>query len=120
VIHLLQGEGAKVQAYDPAAMEKAADMLPGVTLCSDAYEAARGADAVVLLTEWNEFKQLELPRLRAEMARPIFVDGRNIYDPPTMAAAGFDYHSIGRGSNGNGHTASTPSTEAATPAAASA
>ena len=105
IIHLLQGEGAKVQAYDPAAMEKAADMLPGVTLCSDAYEAARDADAVVLLTEWNEFKQLDLGRLRAEMARPIFVDGRNLYEPEAMAAAGFTYLSIGRGSNGNGNGA---------------
>ena len=117
VIHLLQGEGAKVQAYDPAAMEKAADMLPGVTLCSDAYEAARDADAVVLLTEWNEFKQIDLGRLRAEMARPIFVDGRNLYEPETMAAAGFTYLSIGRGSNGNGHGASTAGEEVGAEAA---
>jgi UDPglucose 6-dehydrogenase len=105
IIHLLQGEGAKIQAYDPASMEKAADLLPGVTFSTDAYEAARGADALVLLTEWNEFKQLDLPRLRAEMAHPIFVDGRNVYDPATMAAAGFTYLSIGRGSNGHGPNA---------------
>jgi UDPglucose 6-dehydrogenase len=102
IIHLLQGEGATVTAYDPASMEKAADMLPGVTFGTDAYDCARGADAVVLLTEWNEFKQLDLQRLRAEMARPIFVDGRNVYDPATMAAAGFTYLAMGRGTNGHG------------------
>jgi UDPglucose 6-dehydrogenase len=105
IIHLLQGEGAKVQAYDPASMEKAAGMLPGVTMCADAYEVARDADAVILLTEWNEFKQLDLGRLRSLMARPVFIDGRNVYEPGPMAAAGFQYLSVGRGSNGHGvHT----------------
>ena len=118
IIHLLQGEGAKVRAYDPAAMEKAADLLPGVTFCHDAYEAARGADAVVLLTEWNEFKQLDLRRLRDEMARPIFVDGRNVYDPATMAAAGFTYLSIGRGTNGHATIAPMTEESAATEATA--
>jgi len=102
IIHLLQGEGAKVSAYDPASMEKAADVLPGVTFGQDAYEVAQGADAVVLLTEWNEFKQLDLPRLRSLMVRPVFVDGRNVYDPAVMAAAGFEYISMGRGSTGGG------------------
>jgi UDPglucose 6-dehydrogenase len=118
IIHLLQGEGAKVRAYDPAAMEKAADLLPGVTFSQDAYEAARGADAVVLLTEWNEFKQLDLRRLRDEMARPNFVDGRNVYDPSTMAAAGFTYLSIGRGTNG--HATIAPMTEESAAAEATA
>jgi UDPglucose 6-dehydrogenase len=118
VIHLLQGEGAKVRAYDPAAMEKAAEMLPGVALCSDAYEAARSADAVVLLTEWNEFKQLDLPRLRSEMARPIFVDGRNLYEPEAMAAAGFTFLSIGRGTTGNGVTHASEDATATAPAGA--
>jgi UDPglucose 6-dehydrogenase len=116
IIHLLQGEGAKVQAYDPAAMEKAADVVPGVTFCPDAYAAARGADALVLLTEWNEFKQLDLRALRSLMRRPVFVDGRNVYDPETMAAAGFSYFSIGRGTNGHG----APAAEAPEPAAADA
>jgi UDPglucose 6-dehydrogenase len=105
IIHLLQGEGATVQAYDPASMEKAAGILPGVTFCADAYEVAKDADAVVLLTEWNEFKQLDLPRLRSLMKRPVFVDGRNIYDPATMAAAGFQYLSVGRGTSSHGHSA---------------
>jgi UDPglucose 6-dehydrogenase len=116
IIHLLQGEGAKVQAYDPVSMEKAASVLPGVTMCADAYEVARDADAVILLTEWNEFKQLDLSRLRALMARPVFVDGRNIYEPDTMAAAGFQYLSVGRGTNGHALGA-TPEVEA-TPAVA--
>jgi UDPglucose 6-dehydrogenase len=102
IIHLLQGEGAQIRAYDPASMEKATDALPGVSFGQDAYDAVKDADAVVLLTEWNEFKQLDLGRLRAAMAQPIFVDGRNVYDQATMAAAGFTYLSIGRGSNGHG------------------
>ncbi|MFN8634711.1 MAG: UDP-glucose/GDP-mannose dehydrogenase family protein [Chloroflexota bacterium] len=108
IIHLLQGEGARVTAYDPAAMEKASDTLPGVTMAQDAYEAATGADALVLLTEWNEFKQLDLGRLKSLMAKPIFVDGRNVYDPSAMSAAGFTYLSVGRGAVGvdpNGHAA---------------
>jgi len=115
IIHLLQGEGAKIQAYDPASMEKAEGILPGVTFGSDAYEVARDADAVVLLTEWNEFKQLDLTRLRSLMKRPVFVDGRNIYDPAAMAAAGFQYLSVGRGTNGNGNGnhAASPGAEAA-------
>ena len=71
-----------------------------MTFGTDAYEVARDADAVVLLTEWNEFKQLDLGRLRSLMARPVFVDGRNVYDPAAMKAAGFEYISMGRGTNG--------------------
>jgi UDPglucose 6-dehydrogenase len=100
IIHLLQGEGARIQAYDPAAMEKANELLPGVRFCRDAYETVRGVDAVVLLTSWNEFKQLDLVKIRDSMRRPLFVDGRNVYDPAEMAALGFDYHSIGRQTNG--------------------
>jgi UDPglucose 6-dehydrogenase len=68
-----------------------------VRFCRDAYEAADGADALVLLTEWNEFKHLDLARIRASMARPIVVDGRNVYDPDEMQALGFHYQGIGRG-----------------------
>jgi UDPglucose 6-dehydrogenase len=96
IIHLLLQEGVEVRAYDPAAMPKAEAQLPEVRFCRDAYEAATGADALVLLTEWNEFKQLDLRRVREVMARPVFVDGRNIYDPGDMAELGFDYQSIGR------------------------
>ncbi|HZR97066.1 MAG TPA: UDP-glucose/GDP-mannose dehydrogenase family protein [Chloroflexota bacterium] len=97
IIHLLQHEGAAIRAYDPAAMAKARALLPDVTFGRDAYEAARGADAVVVVTEWNEFKQLDLRRLRAALAFPLLVDGRNIYEPDAMTRLGFIYCGIGRG-----------------------
>ena len=76
--------------------------MPGVKLCEDAYEVAEGADAIVVVTEWNEFKQLDLPRLRQSMRQPIMVDGRNIYNPAQMQRLGFQYRGMGRGYNGNG------------------
>jgi UDPglucose 6-dehydrogenase len=100
VIHLLQSEGAHVRAYDPVAMVNAGRHLPDVTLCQDAYEAAKGADALIIVTEWNEFKHLSLPRLKQVMRQPIVVDGRNIYDPQQMEALGFTYRGVGRGYNG--------------------
>jgi UDPglucose 6-dehydrogenase len=75
--------------------------MPGVKLCEDAYEAASGVDAVVICTEWNEFKQLNLGRLKQSMRQPIIVDGRNIYDPKMVERAGFHYRGMGRGYNGN-------------------
>jgi UDPglucose 6-dehydrogenase len=97
IIHLLQQEAGEIRAYDPAAMSKAQALLPNVRFCRDAYEAADGADALVLLTEWNEFKHLDLARIRTSMAQPIVVDGRNVYDPDEMMALGFHYQGIGRG-----------------------
>jgi len=97
IIHLLLGEGAHVRAYDPAAMERARELLPEVTFCSDAYDAAAGAHGLVLVTEWNEFRHLDLVRLRDAMAYPFIVDGRNIWDPERMVALGFVYSGIGRG-----------------------
>lgn len=97
VIHLLQHEGARVKAYDPVAMDAAAAILPDVELCATPYDAARGVDALVIATEWNEFKQLNLDRVRQEMHTPIVVDGRNIYDPKVMQEKGFVYVGIGRG-----------------------
>ncbi|MCC7370415.1 MAG: UDP-glucose/GDP-mannose dehydrogenase family protein [Chloroflexi bacterium] len=121
IIHLLQGEGAKIQVYDPAAMEKAQEgALKNVKYCQDAYETAQGADAVVLLTEWNEFKQLDLAQLRSVMSRPIFVDGRNLYDQQAMADAGLTYICIGRGATGNGNGAGDASTDASAKEAVSA
>ena len=99
VIQLLQQEGVEVRAYDPAAMPKAAPLLPKVRMCTDAYDAASGADAILLMTEWNEFKHLDLAKLRDVMAGPVFVDGRNVYEPADMAALGFQYSGIGRGTN---------------------
>jgi UDPglucose 6-dehydrogenase len=93
----LLAAGAKVRAYDPAAMANAQRMLPpAVEYCQSSYEAAEGSDAVVIVTEWNEFKLLNLERLRQVMRRPLIFDGRNIYEPERMRRLGFEYHSIGR------------------------
>lgn len=97
LIHLLQSEGARIRAYDPVAMVHADLYLRDVTLCQDAYEVAQGADALVIITEWNEFKHLSLPRLKSAMRQPIVVDGRNIYDVEQMNALGFVYRGVGRG-----------------------
>jgi UDPglucose 6-dehydrogenase len=94
--HMLANEGANLRAYDPVAMENAHRILDGVKFCADAYEVAAGADALILVTEWNEFKQLNMPRLYASMQRKIFLDGRNIYDPAEMRAHGFEYRGVGR------------------------
>jgi len=92
---LLAG-GAKVRAFDPAAMDGCRADYPQVELCGDAYEAADGAEALVICTEWNEFRALELDRLRRRMRQPLIVDLRNIYAPKRVAAAGFRYVSVGR------------------------
>jgi UDPglucose 6-dehydrogenase len=97
VIEQLLQLGASVRAYDPVAMPAARRLLPeAVTYCDSPYEAAAGADAVVLVTEWNEFKFLNLERLRAAMRRPVIFDGRNVWEPERMRRLGFEYHSIGR------------------------
>ncbi len=97
LIHLLQHEGARVRAYDPVSMDNAKRIMPELTCCADPYEVAEGADALIVATEWNEFKHLDLERIRKTMRRPIFVDGRNIYDPERMKALGFIYRGVGRG-----------------------
>jgi UDPglucose 6-dehydrogenase len=96
IIHLLKSEGARVKAYDPAANEPARALLPGVELCSDAYAVAEGADALLLLTQWSEFRRLDLDRIRQAMRYPFLVDGRNLYDPLEMVEKGFFYQPIGR------------------------
>ncbi len=97
VIHLLHQTGARVRAYDPVAMDNARPLLPaGVAFASSPYEAAQGADAAVLITEWNEFKYLNLERLRGLLRRPVIFDGRNLYEPERMRRLGFEYHSVGR------------------------
>jgi UDPglucose 6-dehydrogenase len=98
VIRDLLARGVLVRAFDPVAMGGARQMLPEVTYCADPYEAATGADAVALVTEWNVFKRLDLVRVRAAMRTPILVDGRNIYDAAEMAALGFTYAGIGTSS----------------------
>jgi UDPglucose 6-dehydrogenase len=96
VIRQLLESGARIRAFDPAAMEACRPLLPEVNFCENAYEAARGSDGVVILTEWNQFRSLGLDRLRELLRRPVMVDLRNIYQPEKMAAAGFDYVSVGR------------------------
>jgi UDPglucose 6-dehydrogenase len=96
IVHQLANEGAIVAAYDPVAAHHAPKLLPQVELGLTAYDVARRADALAILTEWNEFKQLDLRRIREAMARPIVVDGRNIYDPAQMRELGFTYLSVGR------------------------
>jgi len=94
--------GANVHAFDPQGMDEARTMIEGIEWCDGAYEALDGADVVAILTEWNEFRALDLERMKSTMAHPVMVDLRNIYNPDEMTAAGFDYHCIGRTvSNGN-------------------
>jgi UDPglucose 6-dehydrogenase len=96
--HLLD-EGASVRAYDPVGMPHAAVLMPALHMTPDAYELAQGCDAVIVCTEWNEFKNLDLQRLHDRMRQPVIIDGRNIYDPGEMASYGFHYRGVGRGYN---------------------
>jgi UDPglucose 6-dehydrogenase len=96
IAKLLRRRGARVRAYDPVVGVAAKGVVPGIEIRRDAYAAARGADAVVLVTEWNEFRQIDLDRVRRSMKRPVLVDGRNIYDPAEMRRIGFIYRGIGR------------------------
>jgi UDPglucose 6-dehydrogenase len=96
VIHGLQQRGAKIRAYDPVAMENAKAILQDVVFCKSAYDAAENADALVIVTDWNEFKLLNLDKLREKMKQPIIFDGRNIYQPERVKKYGFEYVSIGR------------------------
>ncbi len=97
LVQALLQEGSKVTAYDPAAMERTREAMPsGIVFANSAYEAAHGADALLILTEWEEFANLDLDRIRQELKYPIVIDGRNLYDPELMAAEGFTYYSVGR------------------------
>jgi len=102
IINLLLREGARVRAYDPVAMENARRILPEVEMMANAYAVAEGADVLIIVTEWNEFKNLDLVRIKGIMRRPAVVDGRNIYDPAAVRALGFEYLGMGRGYNGQG------------------
>ncbi len=97
IARMLQQEGALVSGYDPVAMANVAKMNPDLRLVEDPYDLAASADALLVCTEWNEFKQLDLPRMKALMATPIIADGRNIYEPTTMQELGFIYRAAGRG-----------------------
>lgn len=97
ISRMLESAGANVRGYDPVAKEVAKRMLPKMELLDDAYEAAEGCDALVVVTEWNEFQNLDLARIRDLMDGNVIIDGRNIYDPEQMADMGFFYRGIGRG-----------------------
>jgi UDPglucose 6-dehydrogenase len=96
IVPALQEAGATVRAFDPQGMEEAKKMLNGVVWCEDAYDTMRGAHVLAIVTEWNEFRALDLDKARALMRAPVLVDLRNIYRPADVAAAGFRYSSIGR------------------------
>lgn len=102
VIHLLQNEGAIVKAYDPQSMELIGKSEKRIQLCENPYQVAEGADALILATMWNEFKQLDFSKIKASMRQPIIVDGRNLWDPDEMRQLGFIYYGVGRGAR-NGH-----------------
>ena len=96
IIRGLQQRGAAVQAYDPAAMDNARRILEGVQFCADPYSVAQGADALVLMTEWNQFRNLDLQRLQEALSAPVLVDLRNVYNSQRMVELGFKYVSVGR------------------------
>jgi UDPglucose 6-dehydrogenase len=92
----LLAEGARVCAYDPEAMEKARAVLPQVEYAKSAYEAAQDSEALIIATEWDEFRKLDWDRVRDAMARPLILDGRNLLSPREMRKRGFEYHCFGR------------------------
>jgi len=96
IIPALQDAGAKVRAYDPEGMSEAKPLFENVQFCEGPYETLDGADAVALVTEWDVFRALDLPRVKELLKAPIIIDMRNVYDPAQMTSRGFDYHSIGR------------------------
>ncbi|MGH9353584.1 MAG: UDP binding domain-containing protein, partial [Terriglobia bacterium] len=96
VVHRLLAEGAEIQAYDPQAMGRAKQELPGAIFCRDAYAAAVGAEALLALTAWDEFLGADLSRVRADMLRPLIFDGRNMFSEEKLTALGFAHMRIGR------------------------
>jgi len=96
IIPILQECGAKIRAFDPEGMDEAKKLLNDITYCEDAYEVASGSDVLVLLTEWNEFRALDMQRIKGNQAKVTMVDLRNVYRPEDMAAEGIHYHSVGR------------------------
>jgi UDPglucose 6-dehydrogenase len=101
LINSLLKEGAIINAYDPVAMENAKKILPQINFCSNTYEAAKDADALIIVTEWREFKLLNLEKIRDLMKSPVIFDGRNIYNPERKRRLGFKYYGIGRGTTKN-------------------
>jgi len=96
ILPALQKAGATIRAFDPEGMAEAKKLMPDLTYCRDAYECMTGADALVIITEWNEFRALDLARVKSLLRQPILIDLRNVYSPVEMAEAGFRYSSVGR------------------------
>ena len=96
IVPALQKAGATVRAFDPQGMKEAEEMLPNVVFCGDAYETMERADALAIVTEWNEFRLLDLERVKGLLSAPLMIDLRNIYKPDEIIKAGFDYYSVGR------------------------
>jgi UDPglucose 6-dehydrogenase len=96
IIRALQKEGATIKAYDPVAIERAKLVMPDIEYCTSPYDAAKDVDAIVLVTEWDEFAKLDLHKVKDAMRQPVFVDGRNVFDPQKMKEMGFIYTGIGR------------------------
>lgn len=96
IIDMLLKEGAVIKAYDPVAMENARKIIPNIKYCANAYEVSEGADALVIVTEWREFKLLNMERIKNIMRRPVIFDGRNIYNAERTRKMGFEYYGIGR------------------------
>ncbi len=107
VARTLSNQGASVKAYDPVAMENVETEMPGIELKDNPYDVAADADVLILMTEWNEFKNLDMNRIKSLLKTPIIVDGRNMYNPETMRNQGFIYRGVGRGFNGEGVVAAT-------------
>jgi UDPglucose 6-dehydrogenase len=89
-------QGARIKAYDPQAMDKARDIFPGILYCKDPYMAAQGAEALLVCTEWPEFRQLDMSAIKNKMTVPVIFDGRNVFDPKKVKELGIKYFGIGR------------------------
>jgi UDPglucose 6-dehydrogenase len=99
IAETLVGEGATVRAFDPVAMDNARAMLPPqVEYCKDSYDAAKGADALVIVTEWNQFRSLDMERIKSALKGKVIVDLRNVCSPERMTEYGFEYYGVGRAS----------------------
>jgi UDPglucose 6-dehydrogenase len=96
IIGYLKKEGASIKAYDPQAMERAKEIMPDITYCKSAYEVAENSECLAILTEWDEFREMDLAKIKSLLKLPIIVDGRNIFDPKQMSEMGFNYQGIGR------------------------
>ncbi|MEE9543261.1 MAG: UDP binding domain-containing protein, partial [Thermodesulfobacteriota bacterium] len=96
IVLKLKAEGAQINAYDPEAIENAKEVLSDVTFCEDSYEAAKDADALLILTEWNQFRKLDLEKIKELLKEPVIIDLRNVYKHGKMADMGFRYLSVGR------------------------